>query len=182
MHDTTEKGRGAPLVWVALLTGVSVATTLALACATPFAALAAVAATRMRAAHGFALIALAWAASQAVGFCLLDYPRDPRTLAWGAAMLSAALAAAAAARWGAARGAAPVATATAFGAGFVGYKAVLLGWSFVLGGVHTALSPYWTVRQFGREAVILAALLLLYRAAVAAGLPPAARAPDVIWV
>lgn len=178
MIDQARKNDGTRL-WVGLLTVTSAATTLALACATPFAALAAIAATRMTPRAGFALMGLTWAVSQIIGFCVLDYPRDPRTFAWGFAMLTAALVAIAAARWGdravAATGPA-VRLATAFGTGFVGYKVTLLAWSLVLGGVHTALSPYWTVRQFGREALILAALVALYHALVAAGVPAARRA------
>ena len=163
--------RAAALLWVALLTGASAATTLALSCATPFAALAALAATRMRAREGLALIALAWLASQLIGFCVLDYPRDPRTFAWAGAMLTAALAAVVAARWGARQAVAALALPTGFGAGFVAYKLALLAWSLVLGGVHTALSPYWTARQFGREALILIGLALLHRLLVGIGVP-----------
>ena len=177
MIDQSTKTDGTR-AWVALLTATSAVTTLALACATPFSALAAVAATRMRPRAGFALMGLTWLVSQVIGFCVLDYPRDPGTFAWGFAMLTAALAAVAAARWGerAVRANAPsVRLATAFGTGFVAYKATLLAWSFVLGGVHVALSPYWTARQFGREALILAGLVALYHALLAVGVPAARR-------
>lgn len=172
IRTSSPSDRSASALWIVLLTAASAGTTLALACATPFAALAALAATRMRARDGFALIALAWLASQLIGFCVLDYPRDPLTFAWGGAMLAAALSAVAAARWGAAVNRAPVVSlATAFGTGFIAYKAALVVWSLVLGGVHTALSPYWALRQFGREALILVALVLAYRALVRLGLP-----------
>ncbi|WP_326525234.1 hypothetical protein [Sphingomonas sp.] len=166
------------MLWVVVFAVAGAVTTLALACATPFAALAAIAATRLPARAGFALVALSWASSQVIGFCVLDYPRDPTTLAWGVALLSAALAAMAAARWGdrataASHGA--VRLATAFGTGFVAYKATLAVWSLVLGGLHTALSPYWTIRQFGQEALMLAGLVALYHALVAIGLPAAGR-------
>lgn len=165
-------------LWVALLTAASAATTLVLACATPFAALAAIAATRLPARDGAALIVAAWAVSQAIGFGLLGYPRDPVTIAWGGAMLSAVLAALVVAR----HAAAAITTggalrlATAYGAGFLAYKLVLFGWSLLLGGVHTAASPYWTARQFGQEAVILAGLVALYHLLVRLGVPAAHRA------
>ena len=60
--------RGASALWVALLTAASTATTLALACATPFPSLAALAAVHMRQRDGVALMLLAWLASQGVGF------------------------------------------------------------------------------------------------------------------
>lgn len=165
-------------LWVGLLTVTSAATTLVLACAAPFSSLAAIAATRMSARSGYALMGLTWVVSQIIGFGVLDYPRDPRTFAWGFAMLTAALAAMAAARQGnlmvADRG--PILRpATAFGMGFIGYKLTLLAWSFVLGGMHVAASPYWTARQFGREALIFAALVSLYQGLVAAGVPAPRR-------
>ena len=83
--------RGASALWVALLTAASTATTLALACATPFPSLAALAAVHMRRRDGIALMLLAWAASQFVGFFLLGYPRDGSTLAWGAGLGTAAV-------------------------------------------------------------------------------------------
>jgi hypothetical protein len=168
-----KRSAGRAWLWPVLLTGAAAATTLALACATPFAALAALAAVRMRPREGFALMGLAWAASQLIGFCVLDYPRDATTFAWGGAMLTAALAAVAAARWGAGKG--PAGLLTGFAAGFVAYKLTLLAWSLVLGGVHTALSPYWAVRQFGREALILAGLALLYEVLVRLGVPRATK-------
>lgn len=165
-------GRGVAILWVAMLAGVSAAVTLGLACATPFVALAALAGMRLRLRDGMALMVIAWASSQMIGFAVLHYPRDPVTVAWGGAMLSAALAALGSARWGGGKApAGGAALASGFGAGFVAYKLVLLGWSFVLGGVHTALSPYWTAQQFGREALILIGLALGWRLLVRAGVP-----------
>ena len=61
--------RGASALWVALLTAASTATTLALACATPFPALAALAAVHMRQRDGVALMALAGSAAvRAAGY------------------------------------------------------------------------------------------------------------------
>ncbi len=168
---------GNPL-WVALLTLASAVGTLGFACAAPFVALAAIAATRMSARAGFAMMGLVWAVNQAIGFGLLGYPHDPTTIAWGAGILSAALAAVIAARWGerAVTGGPALRVATAYGTGFVGFKATLLAWSVVLGGVHTALSPFWTARQFVMEAAILVGLIALYRALLAIGVPAARRA------
>lgn len=177
MTSTIDNSKSASL-WVGLLTATSAATTLALACATPFSALAAVAATRMPARAGFALMGLTWAVSQAIGFCVKDYPPDPLTLTWGFAILTAALAGHAAARAGLKRVRTPYAAvqvAVAFGSAFIGYKGTLVAWSLVLGGFHTAVSPFYAARQFGREALILAGLLAVYHALVALGLPAARR-------
>lgn len=177
MMEQHERKDGSQL-WVGLLTATSAVTTLALGCATPFSSLAAIAATRMSARAGIALMVLAWAVSQAIGFGLLHYPHDAKTIAWGLAILTAALLSLGAARWGDRMinsSGAPMQVATAFGIGFVGYKTGLLLWSFVLGGVHTALSPYWTAWQFGREALIVVGLVVLYEALVAIGVPAARR-------
>jgi hypothetical protein len=178
MTNKADERQSASL-WVGLLTVTSAAATLALSCAMPFAALAAVAATRMPARAGFALMALAWAVSQAIGFCVLDYPRDPLTLTWAFAILTAALAGQAAARLSLVLVRAPhpaVRIGVAFGSAFIAYKLTLVAWSLGLGGFHTAVSPYYAAIQLGRQALILAGLLALYHALVALGLPAARRA------
>lgn len=167
---------GASALWVLLLTAASTITTLALACATPFPALAALAATQMRARDGVALILVAWAASQAVGFGLLGYPHDPRTLLWGAALGLAAVASV-----GAARATLPLAQpgaarlVAAFLLAGLAFKAVVALAALALGGLDIALSPAVAARQFVRDGAVLVALLLLYRGLVSAGLPPAPR-------
>lgn len=175
--------RGAATLWVALLTAASTATTLALACATPFPAMAALAAVHMRRRDGVALMLLAWLASQGVGFFLLGYPRDGSTLAWGFALGTAAVGSALAGdaavralhyRSVAAR------LALAYAAGFTAYKGIIVGWALVLGGLHTATAPDLLAEQFVRNGVILIGLYGLYRLLVAAGVPappqPAASA------
>ncbi|MBJ7500136.1 MAG: hypothetical protein JHC57_10325 [Sphingopyxis sp.] len=166
--------RSASTLWVALLTAASSVTTLALGCATPFPALAALAAVHMRRRDGLALMLLAWALSQLVGFFLLGYPRDGSTLAWGAGLGTAAVASVLAShaaisalryRSVAAR------LGLAYAAGFTAFKAIILGWALVLGGLHTAMAPDLIAGQFVRNAAILTGLYALYRALVAAGVP-----------
>ncbi len=166
--------RGASVLWVSLLTAASSATTLALACATPFPALAALAAVHMRRREGIALMLLAWAASQFVGFFLLGYPRDGSTLAWGAGLGTAAVGSALASyaalhvagyRSVAAR------LGLAYAAGFTAFKGIILAWALVLGGLHTAMAPDLLAEQFVRNGAILIGLYTLYRLLVAAGVP-----------
>lgn len=166
----------ASTLWIMLLTLASTATTLVLACATPFPALAALAATQMRARDGLWLMAATWAASQLVGFCLLDYPRDLSTFGWAAALGVAALVSAVAGRAAAGRiaGASALARiALAFLAATLAFKAVILLASFALGGVDIALSPAIFARQLVRNGAILAVLWLGYHALVRVGLPAA---------
>ncbi|HET6525344.1 hypothetical protein [Sphingopyxis sp.] len=165
---------GASTLWIALLTAASTATTLALGCATPFPSLAALAAVHMRRRDGLALMALAWAASQVVGLFLLGYPRDGSTLGWAAGLGTAALGSALAgyAALGALRYRSVAARlALAYAAGFTAFKAIILGWALVLGGLHSVMAPDLLAEQFVRNAAILIGLYALYRALVAAGVP-----------
>jgi hypothetical protein len=167
-------GRGAAALWVSLLTAASTVTTLALGCATPFPSLAALAAVHMRGRSGIALMLLAWAASQFVGFFLLGYPRDGSTLGWAAGLGTAAvgsvLASYAALRAPRYRSVA-ARLSLAYAAGFTAFKAVILAWALVLGGLHSIMAPELLAEQFVRNGAILVGLYGLYRLLVAAGVP-----------
>lgn len=81
------------LAWIAVLVGASLALSSVLACAMPFAALAAVGAITLKRVDAFAVVVAAWFVNQSVGFALLGYPADATTLAWGVALgLSAVVA------------------------------------------------------------------------------------------
>ena len=60
-------------LWIALIGGGSIALSRAFACATPFAALATLAALTMGGRDAVLLVGFVWAANQAVGFGLLHY-------------------------------------------------------------------------------------------------------------
>ena len=174
----TMSDRSASMLWISLLTAASTGTTLLLACATPFPALAALAAVHMRPRDGMALMLLAWTASQAVGFGLLGYPHDPLTLGWGAALATAAVGSALAGHavlgtLGKASVAARL--ATAYGAAFAAFKGAIALWALALGGLHTAIAPSLLAEQFVRNGAILAGLYFLYRILVAVGVPAPLR-------
>ncbi len=161
--------------WILLLTIASTATTLVFACATPFPALAALAAVHMRRSDGVLLMIAAWVASQTVGFCVLGYPMDALTFAWGASIGVAAIAAVIAAGV-AGKGSPVVRLVLAYVAAFVAFKVAILLASLALGGVGTALSVEIMARQFVRNGAILIGLLALYHALTAVGVPPPRRA------
>lgn len=79
---------------IALLAGASLAFSMAFACATPFAALAAVAVLRMKRGEALAAVTLAWLVNQADGYLFMHYPRTWDSFGWGAAIWLAAMAAA----------------------------------------------------------------------------------------
>src|SRR6202012_1350818 len=71
-------------LWIALLTGATIAASFVFACATPFPALGAVAALFMRKRDAFALTLVNWLANQIIGYGFLHYPQDFDSFAWGA--------------------------------------------------------------------------------------------------
>ena len=83
--------RRAPLFCFALLTASCVLASFALACATPFAAFAVLAAALLPLPTALLVMAAVWIVNQAIGFGVLGYPLDAKTLFWGVAIGAAAL-------------------------------------------------------------------------------------------
>lgn len=168
-------------LWIGLMTIASTATTIMLACATPFPALAALAAVHVRRTEGLLLIGAAWVMSQAVGFCLLGYSLDFHSIAWSVALGIAAIGSLLVARFSiASLGGVPVIArlVVAYVAAYVGFKLIVLGGSFELDDGWIAFSTKVLVRQFVRYGAILVGLVVLHRLLEVAGLrqPVAARA------
>jgi hypothetical protein len=157
-------------IWISLVTASSVVFSLGLACAAPFAALAAVAATKMTRKNAAMLIAAAWFANQLVGYLILDYPRTPSSFGWGAAIGATALLGTLAAyevRRIPISGLLQV--LAAFVVAFIVYQAALVSATTVLpSGGGFALGVILYVAKF--NALGLVAMLLLYQLAVAVGL------------
>lgn len=85
--------RESAVPWIACVTAAGILTSFGFSCATPFAALAAICALRLRRRDALLVMSVVWLSNQIIGFAYLDYPRDPTTLAWGGVLLAAALAA-----------------------------------------------------------------------------------------
>jgi hypothetical protein len=90
--ETQNRPLARPATWGATVTVVCVLATLALACATPFAGLAALSAIFLRRRDAFVLIALNWVANQAIGFGLMHYPTTWSTFEGGLQIGIAAMA------------------------------------------------------------------------------------------
>jgi hypothetical protein len=88
--------RQAPLFCFGLLTISCALASFALACATPLAAFAVVAAATLSLRPALSVVAGAWFVNQTIGFGALHYPVDASTIAWGLVIGFAALAATAA--------------------------------------------------------------------------------------
>ncbi len=78
-------------LWIFLLTAAGVLTTFALACATPVAAFAVLAALHMRRFAAAALMIAVWLVGQTIGFGFLHYPLTANTFAWTGALLVCSL-------------------------------------------------------------------------------------------
>jgi hypothetical protein len=171
-------------MWIGLMTIASTLMTLVLACATPFPALTALAAVHVRRTEGLLLIGAAWIMSQAVGFGLLDYPVDATNVAWSVALGTASVGSLLIARLSIARlSGVPVIARliVAYVTAYVGFKIVVLGWSFVLDDGWAAFTAKVLLRQFLRYGAILIGLVLLHRVLEVAGIrglrqPAAAQA------
>jgi hypothetical protein len=99
MNTQTER-TGTPVfeaAWSAFLIIGSAVGTLAFACATPFAAVAAIAALTLPARAALITSLGVWLGNQAVGFLLLRYPLTADSLAWGPVLGASAILATAAA-------------------------------------------------------------------------------------
>lgn len=167
---------GAAALWILLLTAACTATTLVLACSTPFAALAALAAAHMRRQDGVMLVVVAWLASQVIGFGVHHYAQDSKTLAWAFGIGMAAIASVLGAQAVLDRlgdRSTGFRLAGALVAAFVAYNAVLAICALGLGGIATTLDPANLARQFLRNGATLLGLLGFYHALLAVGLPAA---------
>jgi len=83
--------RYAPMFCFALLTASCALASFALACATPFAAFAVVAAAALPLRPALLVVTGAWLVNQTIGFGALHYPIDASTIAWGFVIGAAAL-------------------------------------------------------------------------------------------
>lgn len=163
-------------LWISVMAAASIASTLVLACAMPFEALAAFAALYFGRRDGIWLTTLCWAANQAIGFGVLRYPVEFTSLAWSPGLLLAALAALFGAQWIARRLVgtptwvrAPIMLAVAF----VTFKVVVLVFALMLGGVSTTLSPHYAGVQIVTDSAFLLAFLALHAALRGLGAPAA---------
>jgi len=83
----------ASIFCLALLTASCALASFALACATPFAAFAVIAAATLPLRPALLVVTGAWLVNQSIGFGALHYPIDAGTIAWGLVIGAAALAA-----------------------------------------------------------------------------------------
>ena len=127
----------APLFCLALLTASCALASFALACATPFAAFAVLAAAMLPLRPALLVVTGAWLVNQAIGFGALHYPVDGSTTAWGLVIGMAALLATAvssAVLRTLPQGRMPLMLTVTFVAAYAAYELALLAATPLLGG------------------------------------------------
>ena len=157
-------------LWIAFMAAASVALSLGFACAAPLAAFGAASALTLSRRNAMLATLGAWLANQATGCTALGYPLTANSLAWGAMLGLAAIAAMLAARWSGAhvaglfRAAIPVA---AFAAAFVAYEATLFAAALTFLGGTEDFTIAIVSRVLEINAIAMLGMLLLNRAATA---------------
>jgi hypothetical protein len=147
--------RHAPLFAFALLTVSCALASFALACATPFAAFAVIAAAMLPLRPALLVATGAWLVNQGIGFGALHYPIDGNTMLWGAAIGIAVLAATAASSVvlrALPRNGTPLVFALALICGYGIYELVLLAATPFLGGADSFTAAI--VAQIGFSNVV----------------------------
>jgi len=89
--DLLETTRRARLIWATILTIAAIASSLALSCVTPFAALAVALAGTVGLRASLRAVAIVWFANQFVGFVFFHFPLATNTFLWGLVIGIAAL-------------------------------------------------------------------------------------------
>lgn len=159
-------------VWIALLVAASVAFSLGFACATPFAAFAAIAALTMSRRNALLLVCLVWFANQAIGFGVLHYPLTTDCFAWGVGLSFVAFMATLGAEWTAKRliSFGRLAWAMAFLASFVIYEGLLLFASMIAQSGTEDYTMTIAGRVFAINVIAFIGLLAANRIGVSSGL------------
>lgn len=153
------------LLWISLIVISGTGLSTFFACATPFAALATLAALKLRPRDMAAVMGLVWLANQAIGYGVLGYPWTWDSAAWGIAIgASTGLAVLAAHALSTTRPA-PLAVSLPFMAAFATFEAGLYVAGFVLPGSEGAFTASIIGHIFLINAVSLCALMVIYHSA-----------------
>jgi hypothetical protein len=158
-------------IWIGLVAGSSILFSLALACATPVAALTAIAGLKMSRRAALVLVMAAWAANQAVGYLVLGYPTTWDSFAWGAVIgVAAVLATLMVSEIAGRQGWLIIGVIAGFLAAFLVYEATLFAATALLPSGAEAFSLPVVSRILWINALALAGLLALHRLAMVVGL------------
>jgi hypothetical protein len=162
--------------WISLLTVSSLVFSLAFACATPFAAFAALAALYFARADAAALVLGIWLINQIVGYAVLGYPQTFDSYAWGIAIGVAAIMALVAAfptnRWMQEHNFF-IRVGAVFAAAFCAYELALLATTLLLPSGPEAFSLRVVGEILVVNALALGGLIICEQLAIATGIASA---------
>jgi len=156
--------------WIVLLVTSGMGLSIFFACATPFAALATLAALNLSRREAFAVVGTAWLANQIVGYAFLSYPWNSGSVAWGLAIGLSSLIAVLAARGLSTNRPAPLAVSLPFMAAFAAFESGLYVAGLVLSGSEGAFSVSVVRQVFLVNAASLCGLLAVYQLVMISGL------------
>jgi hypothetical protein len=163
----TRAGRA---LWIVLIVTGGIFLSTFLACVTPFAALATLAALKLERRDAITVVGLAWLANQAIGYGFLGYPRTLDSVGWGLAIGASAGLAVLAARGLSAGRPARLAVSLPFVAAFAAFELGLYVAGFALPGGEGAFSGGVVGHVFLINAVALCGLLAVYHLVMMLGL------------
>lgn len=155
---------------MALIVVAGASLSLFYACATPFAALATLAALKTDRRDMALVVGLVWLLNQAIGYGFLGYPWRWDSLAWGAAIGVAAGMSLLAAMALAPRRPGPFAISLPFVGAFAAYEFSLYVTSFILPTESGAFALSVVRQIFVVNAVVLVALIVVHWVATMTGL------------
>jgi hypothetical protein len=157
-------------LWTVLIVTSGVGLSTFFACATPFAALATLAALNLGRRDAIVVIGLVWLANQAVGYGFLGYPWTLDSAAWGLAIGIAAIMAVVAARGLSTSRPAPLAVSLPFIAAFAIFELTLYLAGFALPGSAGAFEAAVVGHIFLINAVAICAVSAVYHLTRLSGL------------
>jgi hypothetical protein len=156
-------------LWMTLIVASGIFLSTVFACATPFAALATLAALKLGRRDAITIVGSVWLANQVIGYGFLGYPWTWDSAAWGLAIgLSAGLAFVVARGLSTTRPA-PFSVSLPFIAAFAAFELGLYGVGFILPGGEGAFAASVVWHVFLVNAVALGGLMVAYRMVMLVG-------------
>jgi hypothetical protein len=169
-YDQLGSTRAVNALWIVLIVTSGTCLSTFFACATPFAALATLAALKLGRRDAITVIGLVWLANQAIGYGLLGYPWTWDSAAWGLAIGASAGLAFLAARGLSTTRPAPLAVSLPFVAAFAAFELGLYVAGFALPGAEGAFSASIVGHVFLINTLTVCGMMAVYQLALVSGL------------
>jgi hypothetical protein len=176
-NDLRQRNGERRTIWIVLIVASGIGFSFFFACATPFAALATLAALKIERRDMVAIVGLVWFANQVIGYSILGYPWTLDSVAWGTAIGIAGFLALFVAMLLSPIRSGRLAISLPFIGAFATYEMSLYVAGFVLPGGDGAFTAAIVEHVFAINFIALIALLAVYQLALAIGLLPRGDGP-----